>query len=63
MVPETNNVFMAIPPWRGTELTLSLLINTSGDTIHYKPNCYKYKMVRKDNFLALNEMSCLFHWK
>jgi hypothetical protein len=56
MVPETNNAFMSIAPWIGTEPTLSLLINTSGDTIYYKPNCYKYKMSGKTNFRATNEM-------
>lgn len=56
MVPETDKMFMAIPPWTGTEPTLSLLMNSSGDTIHFKPNCYKYKMVRQTNFRALNEM-------
>lgn len=55
MVPETDNVFLAIPPWRGTEPTLSLLINNVGDTIHFKPNCYKYEMVRKSNYRAGNE--------
>jgi hypothetical protein len=47
IVPETENVFLPIPPWRGTEQTLSLLINLFGDTIHFKPNIYKYKMVRR----------------
>ena len=56
MVPETDNAFLAIAPWTGTEPTLSLLINSNGDTIHFKPNCYKYKMVRKTNSRALNEM-------
>lgn len=56
MVPETDNVFLAIPPWRGTEPTLSLLINPAGDTLHYKPNCFKYEMVRTTNFRATNEM-------
>jgi len=56
MVPETDNVFLAIPPWRGTEQTLSLLINTIGDTIHFKQNCYKYKMIRIINSRALNDM-------
>jgi len=56
ILPETDKIFLAIPPWRGTEPTLSLLINTAGDTIHFKPNCYKYKMVRKTNYMALNEM-------
>jgi hypothetical protein len=56
MVPETDKVFLAIAPWTGIEPTLSLLINTIGDTIHFKPNCYKYKMVRTMSSRALNEM-------
>jgi hypothetical protein len=56
LVPESQNAFLAIPPWSGNEQTLSLMINTAGDTIHYKPNCYKYKMVKKMNFRAANEM-------
>jgi hypothetical protein len=47
IVPETENIFLPIPPWRGTEQTLSLLINLFGNTIHFKPNIYKYKMVRR----------------
>ncbi len=56
MVPETDKTFLAIPPRRGTESTLSLLKNTGGDTIYFKPNCYKYNMVRKINYRAENEM-------
>ena len=56
MVPETDNAFLAIGPWRGTEPALSLLINSFGDTIQYKPNCYKYKMTRNRNYRASNEM-------
>lgn len=56
IVSETNQAFLAIAPWTGTEPTLSLLINTDGDTIHFKSNCYKYKMVRARNSLSLNEM-------
>lgn len=56
IVPETDKLFLAIPPWRGTETTLSLLINSIGDTILFKPNCYKYEMIRKMNSWALNEM-------
>jgi hypothetical protein len=55
IVPETGKIFLAIAPWRGTEPALSLLINTNGDTIHFKPNCYKYKMARKINYRASNE--------
>ena len=56
IVPETDKAFLAIAPFRGSEPTLSLLINTFGDTIHFKPNCYKYKMLRNKNYRALNEM-------
>jgi hypothetical protein len=40
MVPETNYAFLAIEPWIIPTPTLSLLINTNGDTIDFKPNCY-----------------------
>lgn len=56
IVPETDNTFLAIAPFTGAEATLSLLINTSSDTVHYKPNSYKYKMIRQSNYQALNEM-------
>jgi len=56
MVPGTDKVFLAIAPWTGTEPTLSLLINIVGDTILFKPNGYKYNMVRERNYMALNEM-------
>lgn len=55
IVPETEYVFLAIPPWRGTEMTLSLLINTFGDTINFKPNGYKYKMIKQKG-QGLDEM-------
>jgi hypothetical protein len=42
LIPETDKAFMTIPAWSGTEPTLSLLINAEGDTIHFKPNCYKF---------------------
>jgi hypothetical protein len=47
LVPETDMAFMAIPSWTGTETTLSLLINTLGDTLHFKPNCYKYNRIQR----------------
>jgi hypothetical protein len=56
MVPETDNIFLAIPLWSGKEPTLSLLINSNGDTIHFKPNCYKYEMVRTVYSRATNEV-------
>lgn len=56
IVPETESVFLAIPPWRGTEPTLSLLINKVGDTIQFKPNSYQYKSVKKTGYRASNEM-------
>lgn len=36
MVPDTDKAFLAIPPWNGTEPTLSLLINILGDTINLR---------------------------
>jgi len=56
IVPETDKVFLSVPPWTGTEPTLSLMTNIFGDTIYFKPNCYKYENVRNSNFMALNEM-------
>jgi len=56
VVPETDKIFLAIPPWTGTEPTLSLLINTVGDTIHFKQNCYKYEIVGGKQFRAFNEV-------
>jgi hypothetical protein len=56
LIPETDNAFLAIAPWKGTETTLSLLINTLGDTIQFKPNCYKYQMLRKTFSMSSNEM-------
>jgi hypothetical protein len=44
MVPETDYVFLAIEPNYITAPTLSLLINTVGDTIYFKPNCYGSRM-------------------
>jgi hypothetical protein len=55
-VPESNNVFLAIPPWSGSEPTLSILINNSDDTIYFKPNCYQYNIGRKANYMASSEM-------
>lgn len=55
LVPETDKTFLAIAPWRGSEPTLSITINNAGDTIHFKPNCYKYEMVRKNNYRSLGE--------
>lgn len=56
IVQGTDRIFLAIPPWSGNEPTLSLLINTLGDTIHFKTNCYKYEMVRNSYSRASNEM-------
>ena len=56
IVPETDKAFLAIAPWTGVEPTLSLLINTDGDTIHFKPNCYKYERVGTRGYRATNEM-------
>jgi hypothetical protein len=46
LVPGSDKAFMAIPTWLGNEPTLSLLINAFGDTIQFKPNCYKYTKIQ-----------------
>mgnify|MGYP002682104083 FL=1 len=56
IVPGTNHVFIPIPPWRGNEQTLSLLIDIFGDTVHFKPNCYKYTKQSKGGSRGLGEM-------
>ena len=56
IVPGTNHVFIPIPPWRGNEQTLSLLIDIFGDTVHFKPNCYKYTKQSKGGSRSLDEM-------
>lgn len=47
LVPDNDKAIMAIPSWTGTETTLSLLINTSGDTLNFKSNGYKYNKIQK----------------
>ncbi len=56
IVPGTNHIFIPIPPWRGNEQTLSLLIDIFGDTVHFKPNCYKYTKQSKGGSRSLSEM-------
>ncbi len=56
LVPETDNIFLAIGPWRGDAPTLSLLINSVVDTIHFKQNCYKYKNVKKIGSRSRDEL-------
>ena len=40
MVPETDYTYLALEPYNITAPSLSILINTNSDTIHFKPNCY-----------------------
>lgn len=47
MVPGTNNVLLSIDPLGGYEASLSVLINLNGDTLYFKPNCYKYEKIDK----------------
>jgi hypothetical protein len=46
LIPETDLAFLSIPSWQGTEQALSLLINSSGDTILSRPNRYKFDRVQ-----------------
>lgn len=43
MVYGTSNIFLSVAPWYGTEPSLSILISIDGDTLCFKPNCYKYE--------------------
>lgn len=57
VVPETDNIFLAIPPGNGgTAPTLSILINTYGDTLHLKPNCYKIDVIASTHFLSTSDV-------
>lgn len=57
VVPETDNIFLAIPPGGGgTAPTLSILINTYGDTLHFKPNCYKIDVIPSTHFLSTSDV-------
>lgn len=40
-VPETDKLFLAVPPFTGDVPYLSMVVDMKGDTIHKKPNCYK----------------------
>jgi len=50
MVPKTEYAFLAIEPWNITAPALSLLINSNGDTIHHKPNCYGSRQDKRGGF-------------
>lgn len=50
MVPKTDFAFLAIEPWNITAPTLSLVINSTGDTIHHKPNCYGSRQDKRGGF-------------
>ncbi len=45
-VPGTDQAFMSIQSWLGTEPSLSMLINAAGDTILSKPNSYKFDRIQ-----------------
>ncbi len=47
MIPGINNILLAIDPFTGAEQSLSILINTDGDTLNYIPNHYMFAKVDK----------------
>ena len=51
IVPETDYTFLSIEPWNISAPYLSLLISSNGDTIHYKPNCYRNRQDRTGAFM------------
>jgi len=48
-IPETNNILLSIDPMTGLEKSLTLVIDINGDTIHFKPNYYRFD--KKDKFI------------
>ena len=52
LVPETDFAFLVVNPWNRTAPTLSLLINTNGDTIYFKPNSYGKRQDRESRAMA-----------
>lgn len=59
-VPGTNNILLSLIPSRGSESTLNLLINANGDTLMFKPNCYRY--ARRDK-LPYGSVDEIIHYK
>lgn len=55
MIAGTTNVLLSIDPMTGTEPSLSILINIDGDTLQYKPNCYRFKKEDKFTWGRANE--------
>ncbi len=43
MIPGTTNILLSIDPFTGSEQFLSILINTDGDSLYFKPNHYMYE--------------------
>lgn len=53
-VPGTTNILLSIDPNTGTEQSLSILINTDGDTLNFKPNHYRFEN-KTTNYMMINE--------
>ena len=43
LLPGTNNILLSIDPMTGSEECLSLLVDLSGDTLHLRPNYYRFE--------------------
>jgi hypothetical protein len=54
MIPGTSNILLSIDPSTGLEQSLSILINIDGDTLHLKPNLYKFEN-KTTNYMMINE--------
>jgi hypothetical protein len=54
MIPGTTKILLSIDPSTGLEQSLSILINTDGDTLYFKPNLYKFEN-RTTNYMMINE--------
>jgi len=52
LIPKSDIALITFPSWLGNEPTLSLLINSVGDTINLKPNCYKFNIDQSNQVRA-----------
>lgn len=59
MIAGTTSILMSVTPMTGNEPALSIVINTDGDTLLYKPNCYLSENKNKYNWAMVNE--CLHY--
>lgn len=55
MIQGTTIILLSVDPNKGSEKFLSILINTDGDTLYFKPNSYRFEKVDKTTRRMSNE--------